>query len=324
MEILQKDLSTELKQLNDLIKSSFLSKEELSQEICSYLFEAGGKRIRPILIIVTSKIFNYEGTSNIKLASAVEFLHTATLLHDDVVDESTVRRFRPTANVVWGNKASILVGDFLLSQAFRLMVSSESIKSMESLSRASSIISQGEVAQLTKLKAREMISRDEYLEIIGAKTAELFAASCEVGAIIANQDSNICDILRNFGWIVGNIFQIIDDFFDYLGDVKHIGKNNGDDFFEGKVTLPLIMLYERLDSKSRKEIDLIIQSDNRTTEQFEYVKNLLVEHNIQDELFSYLYKIKIDATSCLSQIKIENLYKNHLLSILDFTINRSK
>ena len=185
-----------------------------------------------------------------------------------------MRRFKPTAHIIWGSKASILVGDFLFCQSFRLMVASKSIKAMQSLSQALAMISEGEVAQLSKLNQRRIITKAEYHEIIMAKTAELFGASCEVGAIIAGQSDKICEIIRDFGRNLGSIFQIIDDLFDYLGNSNDIGKNIGDDFSEGKVTLPLIFLYNKLDDRQQFRLEEMIQSNTRSKDEFELVRNI--------------------------------------------------
>ncbi|WP_375318772.1 polyprenyl synthetase family protein [Candidatus Tisiphia endosymbiont of Oplodontha viridula] len=323
IKIIHKELSQELSALNKLIIRHLATKEELVNVIGKYLLEFGGKRIRPLLTILTSKMFGYIGEDNIKLAGAVEFIHAATLLHDDVVDESTMRRSKPTANVIWDSKASILVGDFLFSQSFQLMVDTKSIKAMKSLSRASAVISEGEVSQLVKLNQRRIIDETEYNEIIMAKTAELFGVSCEVGAIISGQSNEICNILQKFGRYLGNIFQIIDDLFDYLGDSCDIGKNIGDDFLEGKITLPLIFLYKKLDAQWQLKIQEMIKADNRSENEFKIIRELMVEHCINQQIIDYLASINNEANNLLKQIPIQNIYKDHLVSLLEFTLNRS-
>lgn len=323
IKIIHKDLSKELSALNELIITHLVIKEELVSVIGKYLLEFAGKRIRPLLTILTSKMFGYVGEDNIKLAGAVEFIHAATLLHDDVVDESTMRRSKPTANVIWNSKASILVGDFLFSQSFQLMVDTKSIKAMKSLSRASAIISEGEVSQLVKLNQRRIIDETEYNEIIMAKTAELFGVSCEAGAIISGQSNETCDILQRFGRYLGNIFQIIDDLFDYLGDSRDIGKNIGDDFLEGKITLPLIFLYKKLDDEWQLKIQEMIKADNRSENEFKLIRELMIEHCIKQQIIDYLASINNEASNLLKQIPIQNIYKDHLASLLEFTLNRS-
>jgi octaprenyl-diphosphate synthase len=323
IKIIKQNLSKEIDLLNNLTKEYYSSNASLTFEISDYLFAAGGKRIRPLLTIITSKIFEYEGDDNIKLAAAAEFIHNATLLHDDVVDESAIRRFKPTSNLIWGNKASILVGDFLLTQAFRLIISAKSIESMKVLSRASSMICEGEVTQLMKLKLRSIISEDEYFKIIRAKTSELFGACCSTGAIIAQQTNDISTIMYEFGIIIGNIFQIIDDLLDYLGTKESIGKNNGDDFFEGKVTLPLIILYNKSEINIKLQIDELLKLNTRSFDDFEYMKSLFLIHNVKDDIFNYLNKFKQDALSCLSKIQYNNIYVKYLSELVDFIITRS-
>ncbi len=319
IKIINKDLEQEISELNQLIMVHLTSKEELVGLIGKYLLEFGGKRIRPLLTIITSKMFGYSGKNSIKLAAAIEFIHAATLLHDDVVDESTMRRSKATANVIWGSKASILVGDFLFSQSFRLMVDSGSIKAMESLSRASAIISEGEVSQLVKLKERRLIEEEEYHEIIRAKTSELFGVACESGAIITGQSAEICQTLQSFGRLLGSIFQIIDDLFDYLGN---IGKNIGDDFAEGKITLPLILLYRKLDSNKRILVEEMIKSDIRSENELKLICNWMLEHQIKEEILHYLSSMRDQANALLEQVPVNNIYKQYLHDLLDFIIHR--
>lgn len=320
---IHQNLAVELSRLNEIIISRLSVKEELVTLVGKHLLEAGGKRIRPILTILTSKMFGYNGENNIKLAAAVEFIHAATLLHDDVVDESNMRRSKPTAHIIWGSKASILVGDFLFSQSFQLMVDTDSIKAMKALAKASAIISQGEVAQLVKLNERRIIDEMEYQEIILAKTAELFGAACEAGARIANQADDICKILHDFGKILGNIFQVLDDLFDYLGNSTILGKNIGDDFLEGKVTLPLIFLYKKLDHDWQLKIASMLKANTRTEQEFKIIRDLMVRHNIKSQVMNYLENLNHEVNKLLNQISLQNIYKDHLKLLGDFLLNRS-
>ncbi|WP_341793985.1 MULTISPECIES: polyprenyl synthetase family protein [unclassified Rickettsia] len=323
IEKIQHDLKDEIVKLNNLIINCLKSDEELIECVGKYLLEAGGKRIRPLLTILTSKIFDYQGEDHIKLASAVEFIHTATLLHDDVVDDSTMRRFKPTANVIWGSKTSILVGDFLFSQSFKLMVASGSIPAMEILAKASAIISEGEVAQLVKLNEHRIITKEEYHEIVRSKTAELFGASCAVGAIIAGQSVSVYTVMQNFGKLLGNIFQIIDDLLDYLGNSKQVGKNIGDDFLEGKVTLPLIFLYEKLDEAGKLKLENMIKADKRTNDEFKEIQDLIIKNNIKQQILDYLNILEEEANKLLTQITQQNIYKDYLSSLIKFISSRS-
>lgn len=320
---IQQDLKDEVTQLNNLIISCLKSDEELIEKVGKYLLEAGGKRIRPLLTIITAKMFDYNGDSHIKLASAMEFMHTATLLHDDVLDDSTLRRSKPTANVIWGSKTSILVGDFFFSQSFKLIVASGSIKAMHVLARAAAIISEGEVVQLVKLNERRLINIEEYQQIVKSKTAELFGVSCSIGAIIANQSDNISKDMKEFGRLIGTIFQVIDDLLDYLGNDKQVGKNIGDDFLEGKVTLPLIFLYEKLEKNYKAQLKNMIKSDNRTKEEFIKVRDLIIKHEISKEITNHLNSLANEAISVLNKIPIQNIYKEYLLSIVKFILDRS-
>jgi len=320
---IQQNLKDEVTKLNDLIISCLKSDEELIETVGKYLVEAGGKRIRPLLTVITAKMFDYSGDNHIKLAGAVEFIHTATLLHDDVVDESTLRRFKPTANVIWGSKTSILVGDFLFSQSFKLMVASGSIEAMAILARASAIISEGEVVQLVKLKQRRIINIEEYQQIVKSKTAELFGASCSVGAIIAEQSKPVSDNMRDFGRLLGTIFQVIDDLLDYLGNNQQVGKNIGDDFLEGKVTLPLIFLYDKLEQESKVQLENMIKSDKRTKEEFTKLCDLMIKHEIHNETIRYLNSLENEAIKLLKKIPVQNIYKEYLFSIIRFILDRS-
>ncbi|MFK7967926.1 MAG: polyprenyl synthetase family protein [Rickettsiaceae bacterium] len=316
-------LEIEIDEMNKLILESLSVEEELVRLVSNYISKSGGKRIRPVLTLLSSNMFNCKNDNRIKLATAVEFIHMATLLHDDVVDGSKMRRFLPSANVIWGSKASILVGDFLFSQSFKLIVSSQSISAMSILAKASAVIVEGEVSQLAKLEERRLITEAEYVKVINAKTAELFGAACEVGAIMAYQPVDCCRILRIFGRKLGNIFQITDDLLDYFAEVEITGKNIGDDFAEGKVTLPIIFLANKLDINDKKKLtDLIIASE-RTSDDFKWVRQLLINFNIKDEIVEYLQDLKIEASQLLDEINIENKSKEYLKLLVDFAINRN-
>jgi len=219
-------------------------------EISAHLIEAGGKRLRPILTLAASRLCDYAGGDHIKLAATVEFIHTATLLHDDVVDESAKRRGRATANILWDNKSSVLVGDYLFARAFQLMVETGSLEVLDILSNASAVIAEGEVLQLTT--AHDLTTdRARYDQVIRGKTAALFAAAAEVGGVIAGAGAAQVAALRTFGDGLGMAFQLTDDILDYGGSSTALGKNTGDDFREGKVTLPVILAFARGDEEAR-------------------------------------------------------------------------
>jgi octaprenyl-diphosphate synthase len=236
--------------VNSVILERMQSKVALIPELAGHLIAGGGKRMRPMLTLACAKLLAYPGTRHHKLAAAVEFIHTATLLHDDVVDGSGMRRGKRTANLIWGNSASVLVGDFLFSRAFELMVEDGSLRVLKILSSASSVIAEGEVEQLT---AQRRIDTDEeqYLGIIGAKTAALFAAACRVAPVVAEANEEIELALECYGKHLGVAFQLADDVIDYASDAAVMGKGVGDDFRDGKMTLPLILAYARGGEKDR-------------------------------------------------------------------------
>ncbi|MEQ1615790.1 MAG: polyprenyl synthetase family protein [Hyphomicrobiaceae bacterium] len=230
--------------VNRIILDKAVSNVELIPELAHHLIDSGGKRLRPMLTIAAAKLCNYSGDGHIRLAAAVEFMHTATLLHDDVVDESNVRRGKKAARILWGNQASVLVGDFLLGQSFRMMVDVGSLPALKILSNAAAVIAEGEVMQLAAAK-NMTTSEDDYLAIIDAKTAALFASATEVGAAISNRPEAEQQALRAYGRSLGVAFQLVDDALDYGGDSSKLGKSVGDDFREGKITLPVILAYRR-------------------------------------------------------------------------------
>ena len=213
-------------------------------EVANHLISSGGKRLRPMLTLAMAQLAGYAGDGHVKLAAAVEFMHTATLLHDDVVDESEMRRGRLAARMLWGNEASVLVGDFLLGQAFKMMVEVGSLRALEILSSAAAVIAEGEVMQLGAAK-NTATTEDEYLAVIRAKTAELFAAACEVGPALAGRPKAEQAACRSFGMNLGIAFQLVDDALDYGGKAAKLGKNVGDDFREGKITLPVVLSFRR-------------------------------------------------------------------------------
>jgi octaprenyl-diphosphate synthase len=237
-------VASDLNHVNSVILDRMQSEVALIPELAGHLIAGGGKRMRPMLTLACARLLDYPGVRHHKLAAAVEFIHTATLLHDDVVDGSGLRRGRRTANIIWGNPASVLVGDFLFARAFELMVEDGSLKVLRILSRASSVIAEGEVAQLTAQR-RVDTTEDRYLEIISAKTAALFAAACRIAAVVAEREEATEEALDAYGRNLGVAFQLIDDAIDYASDAATMGKGVGDDFRDGKVTLPVILAYAR-------------------------------------------------------------------------------
>lgn len=240
----------DLNEVNRVILDRMQSPVSLIPALAGHLIAGGGKRMRPMLTLACARLLEYAGARHHKLAACVEFIHTATLLHDDVVDGSGLRRGKETANLIYGNPATVLVGDFLFSRSFELMVEDGSLRVLKILSHASSTIAEGEVDQLTAAREIET-SEDRYLDIITAKTAVLFAAACQIAAVVAERDAKTEAALESFGRNLGIAFQLVDDAIDYVSDADTMGKSIGDDFREGKVTLPVILAYQRADEADR-------------------------------------------------------------------------
>jgi octaprenyl-diphosphate synthase len=316
-------VADDLSQVNQIITSCCNGRHPLLVEIAEHIVSSGGKRLRAILTILSARIFDYEGDKHYFLAASVEAIHTATLLHDDVVDDSKMRRGKATANSIWDNKASILVGDFLFSNAFELMVASDSMVVLKSLAKASSIIAEGEVMQLSA-SFDFNLTYEQYLAIIKAKTAELFAVSAYVGSVIASKNENYQNLLREFGLNLGISFQIIDDILDYNVTNNNLGKNIGDDFREGKITLPLILLRDSVSKEEKEVIKNLLDSD---LSQEDGDANLLEIIKMMDK-----YNIIIQSTNIakdylakcnmiLSQLP-QNEVNNQLKNIVNFSENR--
>jgi octaprenyl-diphosphate synthase len=242
---LQELCADDMRRVNEEILARMDSRIPLIPEVASHIVAAGGKRLRPLLTLASARMCGYQdGARHIGLAAAVEFIHTATLLHDDVVDESALRRGKASANEVFGNQSSVLVGDFLFARAFELMVESGSLEVLRILSHASAVITEGEVLQLAA--ANDVSTTEEtYLKIIGAKTAALFAAACRTGAVVAEAGSEAEEALETYGWHLGLAFQVVDDVLDYSAAQARLGKTVGDDFAEGKITLPVVLAIAR-------------------------------------------------------------------------------
>ena len=244
-------VASDMERVNVAILARTGSQVTMIPEVANHLISSGGKRLRPMLTLAMAKLSGYSGDGHIKLAAAVEFMHTATLLHDDVVDESDMRRGKLAARMLWGNEASVLVGDFLLGQAFKMMVEVGNLHALDILSSAAAVIAEGEVMQLGAAK-NTATNEDEYLAVIRAKTAELFAAACEVGPALAAREKAEQAACRSFGMNLGIAFQLIDDALDYGGKSAKLGKNVGDDFREGKITLPVVLSFRRGSAAERE------------------------------------------------------------------------
>jgi octaprenyl-diphosphate synthase len=244
-------VAPDMERVNAAILARTGSDVAMIPEVANHLISSGGKRLRPMLTLAMAKLSGYSGDGHIKLAAAVEFMHTATLLHDDVVDESDMRRGKLAARMLWGNEASVLVGDFLLGQAFKMMVEVGNLHALDILSSAAAVIAEGEVMQIGAAK-NTATNEDEYLAVIRAKTAELFAAACEVGPALAAREKAEQAACRSFGMNLGIAFQLIDDALDYGGKSAKLGKNVGDDFREGKITLPVVLSFRRGSASERE------------------------------------------------------------------------
>ena len=275
-------VAADLNHVNAVILDRMQSDVVLIPELAGHLIAGGGKRMRPMLTLASARAIGYTGTRHHRLAAAVEFIHTATLLHDDVVDGSGLRRGKRTANIIWGNPASVLVGDFLFTRSFELMVEDGSLKVLRILSRASSIIAEGEVDQLTAQRRVET-KEDHYLSIISAKTAALFAAACRIAAVVAERDEAVEEALDAYGRNLGIAFQLIDDAIDYASDSATMGKGVGDDFRDGKVTLPVILAFARGSDTERRFWRDAIEGRRASDEDLAEATRLLHRHGALED-----------------------------------------
>ena len=314
-------VSHDMERVNSLILSKTGSEVKMIPEVAKHLIDSGGKRLRPMITLATAQMCGYEGEGHVTLAASVEFMHTATLLHDDVVDESDMRRGKLAARMLWGNEASVLVGDFLLGQAFRMMVDVGSLAALDVLSHAATVIAEGEVLQLATAKNLET-TEDEYLQVIRSKTAALFAAAAEVGPIIAGEAASSISSFRSYGSNLGLAFQLIDDALDYGGNSRDLGKNTGDDFREGKVTLPLVLAYRRGTDDERKFWQEAIVNDNNDDEALSKAIDLLERHDaISDTVLRARHYGEM-AKDALAPMP-DSPHKDALIDVLEFCISRA-
>ncbi|GAA5103345.1 polyprenyl synthetase family protein [Bartonella jaculi] len=310
----------DMERVNQFILSMAKSEVEMIPEISNHLISSGGKRLRPMITLASAHMFGYQSDGHIKLATAVEFMHTATLLHDDVIDESSLRRGKFTARMIWGNQASVLVGDFLLGQAFKMMVDVGSIEALSVLANAAAIIAEGEVMQLSAAKNIET-SISDYLKVINAKTAALFSAAAEVGPIIAGYKEKERSALREYGTLLGLAFQLIDDALDYGGAAENLGKNIGDDFREGKITMPVILAYARSNTVEKAFWKQALENGNNNDEAFAHARHLIEKY---DSLADTIEQARIygkRATDSLASMNESPAY-NALIETVDFCIAR--
>ncbi|UMY17402.1 polyprenyl synthetase family protein [Methylobacterium organophilum] len=311
-----------MEKVNATILSRTGSDVAMIPEVANHLIASGGKRLRPILTLAAADLCGYAGHDGaVKLAASVEFMHTATLLHDDVVDESDMRRGRVAARIKWGNEASVLVGDFLLGQAFRMMVEVGSLRALDILSAAATVIAEGEVMQLTAAKNTET-SEDEYLAVIRAKTAELFAAACEVGPVLAERPRAEQAACRSYGMNLGIAFQLIDDVLDYGGTSAALGKNVGDDFREGKITLPIVLAFRRGSDAERAFWRRTLEQGELGEGDLEEALAILRRHRALEDTIERARHYGAMARDALALFP-KSPMKSALLQVVDFCIARA-
>ncbi len=313
--------SDDLAKVNRLILEHMNSEVALIPQLAGHIIAAGGKRLRPLLTLASARMCGYRAERHIGLAATVEFIHTATLLHDDVVDESNLRRGLDTANTLWGNKPSVLVGDFLFSRAFQLMVQSRSLEVLEILSSASAIIAEGEVAQMVTANDTAT-SVDDYLAVIRAKTAALFDAACRIGAVIAERPPSEAQALSDFGLNLGIAFQLIDDYLDYVAQEAQLGKMVGDDFREGKITLPVVLAYARGDGEDRRFWRRVLEDLDQRPDDFEHALTLLRRTDALADTMAQARGYADAARKALSVFP-DSAYRHALADIADFCVDRA-
>ena len=304
------------------IKTKLISDVELVQKMTDYHIKTGGKRLRALLTLGAAKLCGYtKGSRDVNLAACVELIHSATLMHDDVIDEGVVRRGKETLNRVWNNHSSVLVGDYLLSRCFEMMVEDGNIEVLKLLSSTSSKIAQGEVLQLQHKGEVDMLE-ETYLKIISAKTAELFAAATKVGAILSDSNKKEKDALEFYGRNLGLTFQIADDTLDYNAELKLFGKKIGQDFFEGKITLPIILLYQKLEIEEKNNLINIFSKDTRDKDDLDKTIASINKHKIINECYQkaqHYINLASNSLSVFEDTKEKEILKN----LTTFSLSRS-
>lgn len=309
-----------MQQVNAHLRKQLNSEVILINQIAEYIISNGGKRLRPMLMLLITDAFGYQGDQNINLAAVIELIHTATLLHDDVVDESEMRRGEKTSHEIWGNSASVLVGDFLYSKSFQMMVKADNMQVMSILSDATNKISEGEVQQLLNVGNLDL-SEDAYYQIIANKTAKLFEAACRLAAVIAEQNHDIQIEMAEFGMLLGTAFQIADDVLDYTANGDDLGKNLGDDFSEGKLTMPLIYLLKHGDDAQRSHIINAIKNPKQAD--FSLIRNIVSESNAIDYTLSQAKEKATAAKTKLAKLP-DSISKDALSFLCDYAWQRNQ
>lgn len=319
-------LSEDMQACNQAIIDRMQSSVPLIPQLGAHIVAAGGKRLRPLLTLASARLCGYgadcDEQRHVGLAACVEFIHTATLLHDDVVDESALRRGMASANALFGNKASVLVGDFLFARSFQLMTEDGSLRVMAILSAASATIAEGEVLQMSTQNDLST-SIERYLEVIHGKTAALFAAACRVGAVIAVSSQEREEALDSFGTNLGMAFQLVDDALDYAADQQTLGKTIGDDFREGKITLPILTAYEAGNEEERQFWRRVIEENDQTEQDLSHALMLIERHNAIQRTLDYAARYADDAIQALS-IFPESRLKELLIGTVSYTVTRAR
>ncbi len=314
-------VDADMNRVNQHILDNMKSPVALIPQLAGHLIAAGGKRLRPMMVCAAAQLCGYTGSRHVGLAACVEFIHTATLLHDDVVDESALRRGQESANALWGNQASVLVGDFLFSRAFQLMTSDGQLKVLKILSDASAVIAEGEVLQLMTANAPET-SEEDYLQVIRSKTATLFAAATQIGAVVADRPAKEEEALASYGMNLGIAFQLVDDVLDYSADQEALGKTVGDDFREGKVTLPVVLAWRRGDEAEREFWRRTVERSDLREEDLTHAMELMAAHDTLGDTLErarHYGSIARDALGIFPQSEI----KDAMLEVVDFVIDRA-
>ena len=312
-------IATDMEAVNAVIRQKLHSEVPLVNQIAEYIISAGGKRLRPVLVLLMAQAYGYQGSKHHELAAVIEFIHTATLLHDDVVDESSLRRGRKTANALFGNAASVLVGDFLYSRAFQMMVDVNNPRVMQIVADATNVIAEGEVLQLLNMHNPD-VSEERYLQVIRSKTAKLFEAAAQIGVLIAGADDKVIDAAGEYGRSLGTAFQLIDDVLDYSGNATDIGKNVGDDLREGKPTLPLIYLMQHGSPAQRELVRTCIE--NGDEQHFDEILAAITSSGALDYTRKEAEKSGQRAAAAIALLP-NSEFKNSLLQLASFAVDRN-
>jgi octaprenyl-diphosphate synthase len=314
-------IATDMAVTDKLIHARMTSGVALIPDLAKHLIDSGGKRLRPMLTLAAAQAGGYTGDHHVKLAAAVEFIHTATLLHDDVVDESALRRGKVSANLMWGNKPSVLVGDFLFSRAFQLMVETDNLAVLDILAGASAVIAEGEVMQL-KSTNNLSVSEEHYFSVVSAKTAALFAAAAHSGALLTGQSDDFVSGLRSYGENLGIAFQLVDDALDYSGRQALMGKTVGDDFREAKMTLPLILAHARADAADKPFWKRVIETGNQSESDLDRAITLIEQTGAMQETMRRARSYADAAKDALAVMPASDI-KSALADIADFCVERA-